>query len=382
MALDYRMVARKLQEARELLLFFPSEVAEGTGISEIRLRQIEAEEVRPSGDEVLILSSFYRHDFRDFLDDGRPAPFEQTEILYRRHGDAFTPQDRRAIQEFLYLCEVEASLEQELGIARHSFFFAPQGTLLKGHGERAARALRTSLGYASNAIPRDVFEDFRRIGLHVFRRRLANSEISGLYIEHPIAGHCILVNYDEDIYRQRFSVAHEAAHAIFDSSEAVMVSYRPRASRYDPKDLKEIRANRFASCFLMPPDQLPKVSNWTAEQSIQWAQQFRVSTTALSIALAEAGRIDQAAAKMIRSVRVPRAEKVDPEAPDHLTGRQQERRRALLELGLSDHYVNLCFDAYQGGVISAGRLGEVLLADHDETREISALYGRAIRHGH
>jgi len=58
------------------------------------------------------------------------------------------------------------------------------------------------------------------------------------------------VNHSEDVYRQRFSAAHEMAHAIFDTDEVASVSY------FSPhgKDLREVRANRFASCFLMPPD--------------------------------------------------------------------------------------------------------------------------------
>lgn len=309
------------------------------------------------------------------------APFEQTDLLYRRHGSAFTHEDRRAIQEFLYLCEIESFLEAELGIQKIKFAFSPQGPIYKSHGEPAAKALREILGYKPNAVPRDVFEDFRRIGCHVFRRRLVNSDISGLYIEHSLAGHCLLVNYDEDVYRQRFSVGHEAAHAIFDSSEAVLVSYRKGTSKYDENDLKEIRANRFASCYLMPPDLLPNVPNWTPELAVQWAQQFRVSTTALSIALSTARRIDQATARMLRSARVSPTEKIDPEAPENLTDAQRMRRIALLEQGLSDYYVGLCFEAHHRGIITAGRLGEALLADHAGTQEISVLYGRSIQHG-
>lgn len=381
MPLDHHAVARKLQQARELQSLSVENVNQATGISTDRIGLIEAGRSKPTGDEVLILANFYRHDFRDFLDDQRPAPFEQAYILYRRHGDAFTAADRRAIQEFLYLCETESYLESELGIQKKVFSFIPSGTYYKEHGELAASALRYQLGYEANEIPRDVFADFRHIGLHVFRRRLANSDISGLYIEHPTAGHCVLVNYDEDIYRQRFSVGHEAAHAIFDSSEAVVVSYRRGASRYREDDLKEIRANRFASCYLMPPDQLPRVANWTAEQALYWAQKLRVSTAALAIALREAGIVNESTAKIIRFVRVSTVEKIDPEAPESLTDMQRTRRIALLERGMSDYYVSLAFEAHHEGIISAGRLGEALLADHAETREISVLFSRSIKHG-
>lgn len=381
MPINLQVVSEKLKHARELQGLSLLDVSQETGINHERLEKIESTQLKPSGDEVLILASFYHHDFRDFLDDARPAPFEKTDILYRRHGDAFTPQDRRAIQEFLYLCEIESTLESDLNISTTTFSPIPRGGYFKSHGEEAAEELRSVLKYQQNAIPRDVFADIRKIGIHIFRRRLTSSDISGLYIEHPVAGHCVLINYDEDIYRQRFSACHEAAHAIFDSSESVILSYQRGSPRYDKGDLKEIRANRFASCYLMPPSLLPNVSAWKPETAVEWAQKLRVSTSALSYALLEAGKINADEARTIRSVRVSSNEKIDPEAPEHLTDLQRNRRKALLERGLSDYYVGLCFEAHQQGLMSAGRLSEALLADHAETREISVLYGRAIRHG-
>jgi Zn-dependent peptidase ImmA (M78 family) len=381
MAVDPRAVARKLRQARELQSLTISAVSEATGIDTDRILLIESDQSVASGDEVLILANFYRHDFRDFLDDNRPAPFEQTDILYRRNGDAFTAEDRRAVQEFLFLCEIESNLEALLDVPKEPFRFTPTGSFYKAHGASAAGALRAHLRYAPNEIPRDVFADFRKIGVHIFRRRLANSEISGLYIEHPVAGHCVLVNYDDDLYRQRFSISHELAHVIFDSSEAAMVTFRNESSKYDKNDLREIRANRFASCYLLPPDLMPRVPQWTVDRSIEWAQRLRVSTLALSIALREADLVDDANAATIRSARVPFVDKVEPEAPESLTDLQKIRRLGLLRRGFSDYFVGLCFEAHQQGKISAGRLSESLLADYVELREISALYGRSIQDG-
>lgn len=381
MAIDLKILAIRLKKARELQSIEINAVSLATGIDYERLIQIESGNIKPTGDEVLILANFYRCDFRVFLDHNLPEPFKQTDILYRRYGDDFKPEDRQAVQEFLYLCEIEAFLERELEIQKKSFSYTPKGKYFKTHGEQAAYELRSFLGYAINAIPRDVFADFRNIGFHVFRRKLTNSNISGLYIDHPKAGHCLLVNYDEDIYRQRFSVSHEAAHAIFDSSDSVVVTYRAGNSKYDEDKLKEIRANRFASCYLIPPDQLPKGQQWTDSLAMQWAQKLRVSTTVLSISLKEAGLINDGTAKLIRSVRVQAQEKIDPEAPDTLTEKQRTRRLTLMERGLSDYYVGLCFEAYHKGIISAGRLSEALLGDHAETREIAILFGRSIQHG-
>lgn len=381
MALDIQVLAKRLKRSREIQDIEADVVSQATGIASDRLNSIESGVARPTGDEVLILANYYHCDFRDFLDHTRPEPFTQTEILYRRHGNNFLSEDRRAIQEFLYLCEIEAFLEAELNIQKQKFLFTPNGSLYKAHGEQAASKLRSFLNYSPNAIPRDVFEDFRKIGFHVFRRRLTNSNISGLYIDHPIAGHCMLVNYEEDIYRQRFSVSHEAAHAIFDSSDSVVVSYKTSSSKYDEDKLKEIRANRFASCYLIPPDQLPKGQQWSEELAVNWAQQLRVSTTTLSISLKEAGLINDDIAGLIRSVHVRVQEKIDPEAPDSLTEKQKLRRLQLMERGLSDYYADLCFEAYYRGIISAGKLSETLLSDHAETREISILFGRSIHYG-
>ena len=128
----------------------------------------------------------------------------------------------------------------------------------------------------------------------------------------------------------------------------------------------------------MPPDLLPDVPSWDTKLAQHWANKLKVSTEALSYALLDAKRINQETAKLIRSVRVPFAEKVDPEAPEHLNELQLKRRMQLLERGLSDYYVGLCFEAHKQGLISAGRLGEALLADHKETCEISILFGQSI----
>lgn len=135
---------------------------------------------------------------------------------------------------------------------------------------------------------------------------------------------------------------------------------------------------RFASSYLMPPSILPRVQGWDENLALHWAQTLKVSTEALSYALLDAQLIDIAVARKVRSVSVPVVEKVDPEAPSGLSPSQLTRRRELLERGLSDHYVGLCFEAHQRGFISAGRLSEALLSDHRETREISVLYGRSI----
>jgi len=379
MAIDLRTLGSKLAKYRGQLKESIVEVASSTGIDAARLASIEAGQAEPTGDEVLILADHYRCDFKFFISNEQVAPFEQTETLYRAHGNDFSKEDRRAVQDFLYLCETEDFVMRELGRPLKSFSFAPTGNFFKGHGEAAAAKLRAALGHSDREVPRDVYAEFRSVGVHVFLRKLGISNISGLFIMHPVAGKCALVNHSEDIYRQRFSAAHEMAHAVFDSAQGASVSFEgPSGS-----DRVELRANRFASCFLMPPaflSQLPDPAKWTEADALRWANELRVSCVALAIALKEAQLVDGATYDHIRNLRVPREAKLDPELSDSLSVTQRERKARLLESGLSDYYVGLCFEGFSTGVISVGRLAEALLCSHGELAELAILYRRTL-HG-
>src|SRR5229473_3314033 len=382
MAIDLQELGYKLRRYRDQLKESLEDVSRGTGIPSDRLAGIEEGSIRPSGDELLILADHWACDFQIFISDEDLAPFRDTDILYRRHGNAFSKEDRRAVREFLYLCETESFLMAELVQESREFSFSPVGSFYKGHAEEAALSLRKFFGYETGqpAVPRNVFTDFRRIGVHVFRRQLQNSNISGLFLSHIGAGPSLLVNYSEYVYRQRFTAAHELAHAIFDSTQEAVVSFiRPKKN-----DLVEVRANRFASCYLMPPSilaNLPDPSKWPEAEAVRWANEFRVSCDALGIALKEAGRASDATAQRIRNFRVPREAKIDPELGGKLSSKARENKQALLQRGLSDFYAGLCFEAHDRGLISTGKLAEAILADAAELPEMAELYGRSLRYG-
>ena len=370
MPIDLAAFGSKLQRYREQRQLTLDELVSGTGISVERLQGFEIGNREPTGDEVLILADFFQCDYRFFVSNEKLAAFEQTESLYRRFGTEFSKNDRRSIQEFFFLCECEAFLLSELKREIDTFTFTPSGKYYKGHAEQAAKALRRHFSYASNAVPSDVYADFRRLGFHVFRRRLDNSNISGLTIQHPSAGTCILVNYSEDIYRQRFTAAHEGAHGILDRGDDVIVSFNGATN-----DLVEIRANTFSSRYLLPPELLEQipVSVWNQAQIVRWASQFKVSTTALVFALKEGGVIDERLANELRQARVPAHEKGDPELAN-LAERPAMRKEELLSRGMSAFYVGLCFEAWNKGIVSTGRAAEMLLVDDFELWDIAELF--------
>ena len=113
----------------------------------------------------------------------------------------------------------------------------------------------------------------------------------------------MLVNYSEDTYRQRFTAAHEGGHGIIDRGDDVIVTFKGQK-----KELVEMRANTFASRYLLPPEvmkQIP-VGIWNRDEIVKWASQFKVSTHALAIALKRVpGVVNDRAVDDLRQARVP-----------------------------------------------------------------------------
>jgi Zn-dependent peptidase ImmA (M78 family)/transcriptional regulator with XRE-family HTH domain len=380
MPLELTSFALKLRRYREQFAVSVDQLSAGTGIAADVVAALEAGGRRPTGDEVLILADYFKCDYKFFVSNEQLAAIDQTEKLFRRFGEELSAPDRWAIQEFLFLCENEAFLTIELGrAAAREFSFTKVGTFYKGHGVGAAEELRRFLGYSATQIPVDVFDDFRTIGVHVFRRHLENSNISGMFLKHPTAGKCVLVNYSEDVYRQRFTGAHEAGHAILDDGEDFVVSFK----KWEKGDLVETRANTFAAHYLVPPEYVARMPaiEWTPTAVIDVAQKMRVNVDVLVIALQRDGRIDASIAATFKGLKIPRHQKVDPEMSSSLTDAGRAQKIVLLERGLSTHYVRLCFDAYEQGVVSAGRVAEMLLADERDLLNIGALYGWTPKHG-
>jgi len=383
MPIDLQMLSKKISNYRLQFSLSISDVSLNTGISEERLNEFEGGLSEPSGDEILILADFYKCDYKYFISNEKLAPFEQTNALFRRYGNEFNITDRWAIQEILFLAECEYFLDQQAFKEKIHFEYIKQGSFYKKHGIDAAAALRNKLGYAPNVIPLDVFSDFRKIGIYVFRRKLENSNISGLYIKHPKAGHCVLINFNEDIFRQRFTAAHEAAHAIFDSTEEIVVSFT--GIKWDEKDLKEVRANNFAASYLVPDELLNTLLrnyHWTQESVKQLSVKLKVNPKVLAIVLKGNKIITNDGYKLLQYVKIPQSEKQDPELSGKYSTKILDRKKMLLEKGLSHEYVIKCINAYSNGLISAQRMAEMILCDEKEFNDILSAFNVDIEYGY
>jgi Zn-dependent peptidase ImmA (M78 family) len=201
---------------------------------------------------------------------------------------------------------------------------------------------------------------------------------------HPRAGISVLVNYDEDLYRQLFSAAHEYAHVLFDrehvSHQGQIVSYK-----YSTSDLVELRANSFAAEFLLPVAALdryprPRDAQSTANLIRTVALDYRTNAETVAIALREANWITErtlSSFQKVRPVTIRQREKTDPDVPPDLTPAQTERRLLATERGVSSYYLDLLRRALVQDVISFGRFAEMLEMDVEQAREFVIAAGLA-----
>ncbi len=382
MGFTTRTFARKLSKLRSDFGQDLAELASTSGISAERLSMLERADTEPSGDELLVLADCFKRDYQFLLSDDAMDGEAEVGMLFRTRGTDISPADRNAIAEFSYLCRCQARLESELEVhvPAAGFSFQPGNAYFKGDATRCASKMRDHLGLARNEVVRDILGLMRSTGIKVFRRRLQNSAISGLFMRHPTAGPCILVNVAEGMERQRFSAAHEWAHALMDGK---LLNFSMMRDESAP-DLVEVRANVFAARFLIPPDLLAGIGAdaWADPDRIsEIAARLRVSLPALLYSLSDAKLIDrdQVEAMKARARRV--SEAPDPELEGDMMPIQRRRREALVEHGLSAHYVGLCFEAYSRGLITLGLLSEMLLTTPSGAHEVAALFGRTIGHG-
>jgi Zn-dependent peptidase ImmA (M78 family) len=370
MAFDYAVLGRKLKDARESLLIAPQDSASHLQISLQDYLDIEVGRNRITGDQLVLLAALYRRDFRYFVTGDYPSAESQVQEMFRRNA-ALSQSDRVAIQEFVRLCEYEHFLEREI-FQRQSVPIPNYGQFSFGHGnfkrqgEEAASFERERLVLGKQPIE-NIFELIRNQGIHIFKRQLEDKNISGLYINHPVAGHCILINYLDDLYRQNFSAAHEYCHALFDSSQGQEVTYLKSSN--DRSEL-EWRANNFAGNFLVSKQRIEldysPANTYEAWISLirQIAERFRVSSQVVIIRLSELKWIDGELQKQLfkdKRLVIRHDEKFDPETPPTLSSGIRDKSTQVVRRGLSWYFIELGTEAYRRGEITYHKLLDMLL---------------------
>lgn len=378
MPLDTNLFSQKLNKIMKQLQVSINDVVTNTNLSSDRVRELLSGNYVPTGDEVLIISDYLKcDDYNYFISNDKDTTFEQSEVLYRKYGKDISKSDRWNIQEFLYLCDCESFLKTELKIEpKHKYSYIPKTSFEKQQGIDCAADLRKYLKLGYNKTIIDVFALFREFGINIFRRRLENSKISGVLFRNQRIGDCILINYSDDIYRQRFSLLHEIGHYLLDEKKNVInLSYYNE----DKNNYSEVRANNFASRFIIPEELLLNIkksnTQFTESSVIEYSKRLMVNPITLSYSLNEYDIINNDIDfKSFKNLKIATTDKNDPELPDNLSERIKDAKLKCLERGLTKYYINLCHQAYKEGVITKGRMAEMLFASENELQDLLNLF--------
>lgn len=383
MSFDYKVIGKKIEESRESLLIETKEAADLLSLEVDEYKKIEqgeqffskGKERYINGDEIIILSNFLKRDFRYFVTGDYPSSESQIQEMFRQNS-SLIKDDRIAIQEFVRLCEYEHYLEEILEYKKQKLLdyknYKFKTKNYKTQGKLIASLERKRLSLRSSPID-DIFELIRQQGIHIFKRKLQANNISGLYILHPNVGHCILINYSDDLYRQNFSAAHEYCHSIIDSYLEQIVSYK------DVRDKYEWRANNFAGNFLVCNDLLiKKFKNLNSYPNyikaiLEMAHYYKVSSMVIIFRLLELGLIDSNLKDKLltdNDLIIKSKIKIDPEIPEELSPGFKEKINILIQKGLSWYFLELCQKAYRDNQITFHKILEMLSIPFEEGIEL------------
>lgn len=378
MSFDFKLLGKKLKEARESLMMDASESAAFINLSERDYLQVEKGELEIQGDEIILLAKLFRRNFRYFVTGDYPSAESQINELFRQNS-SLSRLDRISIQEFVQLCEYKHYFENLLDIKKDvpkDYSKLKFGTQIhKEQGIQAAYMERERLGIKDGSIS-NIYSLLRRQKIHIFRQKLEDSNISGVYIKHPIAGHCILINYEEDVYRQNFSVAHEYAHVLFDSKSEQSITFHNNKRNYI-----ETRANNFASHFLLPEQDFNKYPRPMNEENfdeivLNMLNTFKVSRWVVLIRMSEKGWITENKKNTILKSNKyisPRGYMDDPELSS-LSPQSQHIAKKLIIKGVSREYMEICRNVYNDGLVSYAKIMESFQINYEEAIKIMNLW--------
>jgi Zn-dependent peptidase ImmA (M78 family)/DNA-binding XRE family transcriptional regulator len=256
--MDKKDLGKKIQQARQQKGFTQEEIETRLKFPQKSITRIESGQRFPSTLELAKLAELFHLPIGDLLNVG--ATVESPLVALHRIAPGL--EKDRSVQEevdrCLLLCKEGVSLEKLLEHPSKQYVlfssFENPSTPLEAikQGELVAKEERKRLGIGALPI-HDIAELITSQGIWCAATQLP-LEMSGLFLFHSSIGKTILINAKHSASRQRFSYAHEYAHALFDADHQALVSNEANSS-----DLIEKRANSFAAAFLMPEEGVAQI---------------------------------------------------------------------------------------------------------------------------
>ena len=252
----------RLKKAREQMGLTQEAFARSLSVSSEFISLLEAGKRAPSLETLSRIAASVHRDPSFFLSEKEPA----FTVLFR--AASLDNQARAELDYFQRYVEDYLRLEEATGRRLE------EAPLCTGHlsPERLATEERRRLGLGDEPI-RDIFVLFERNGLRILRRVMPPEvQISGVFVHlEAQAASFALINASQTPCRQVFTAAHEYCHYLKHRHDGPLIHHQgifygelQTGVRRQKLAAKEQFAQKFAACFLMPPD---KVRDGVAKES-------------------------------------------------------------------------------------------------------------------
>ncbi len=253
MAITQKELAKRLREARERAGFTQEDAAKALGLVRPAISQIESGRRKVSSIELIALSRLYGRSPQSFFE----GSFERDGIAFiwrsipeARKDPAIQKEMGRGVEIINAILELEKRLGQNrpnsISPTRYVQSVRTKWeAIVQGQDIAAQERNRLNLGTAPIDDPSSILisQGILVLGINL------PSGISGFTFRSGPALVCA-VNTDDPWVRQRYSLVHEYCHAICDMEDIPGVVTRVE----NAKDYREVRADVFAACFLMPEE--------------------------------------------------------------------------------------------------------------------------------
>ena len=250
--IDAKQLGNRLRKIREVCGLSQEAVARELELPRTALTNVENGNRKVSIFELTKLAEIYKCSPSFFLKESEESRTEDImvvlhRVLPERMNDL---ENRSSVRRIVDLYREGAGLLRILdrGICTEAPNYSAEmksaGVAIQ-QGERVAHEERHRLRLGDASI-RDIAELLSEQGVWTAAADLPDS-MSGLFVHNQSTGFAVLVNAGHGLERRRFSYAHEYAHVLFDREQSVRMTLQKNSS-----ELAEMRANAFASAFLMP----------------------------------------------------------------------------------------------------------------------------------
>lgn len=285
-------------------------------------------------------------------------------VKYRRDSryQAITGAGKEAVDLLLDLAqastELEALLDNRISLPQLPKFLI-RGRDIKTQAEDAAVSIRQLLGIGQAPIA-DLMSILEfELGCRVYCRPI-DSRVSGVFLQQPDLGNCILLNSKHPATRRAFTAAHELGHAISVPDHIDIFE-----NQHNDTIKEERFANHFACAFLMPAtairryfDEYRAKGVFSPNHLVVMAQTFHVSSEAMCRWLEDQKLLKRGTYDSIKS-RGFAPPKQPPIGEFDYLSRLLPHKTSLL-----------VSHAYSQGILSEGQLSKMFQLDRTDLRGI------------